>query len=945
MRHHVNIIIFFSDIVQYKHAVRKRRKKLRIGYISPDLGMHVVVFFCYVMLKYYDRNCFEIYAYAKLREDAVSAELKESVDAWRNILWDSPEQTANRIYKDQIDILVDLAGHTADNCLPVLAYKPAPVQVSGIGWFDTTGLQAVDYFLADNFLDPVGKNDPYFTEKLLRLPNSHFCYSRYEKSPCQPASFLRNGYITFGSLNNFAKVTDEMLTVWGEILKRVPQSRLFLKASIFENEYGKSKVTMRLQEAGINLDCVDMEPYTVQYMNAYEKIDIALDTYPYPGGGTTCDALYMGVPVITLVGQRHNARFGYSLLQNLSLEECCAYSLEEYIEKAVHLAADKSHLQELHLTLRRRMQCSPLMDEALYMKNLELAYQRIWSETGLELSDGTDDESAWRMARCAHRWEDVLVSGIQCAAKREPSAELCEAIGTAYYHLGRPMYRKRAVVWLKQAIEKSSGQSVKLLLMLGESCLDGLDYEGAMQAFLRAIHSGENGEVMPAELCLKAANLFLKVGRPELAAEILVSGYEKGSFVAESEKVSFSGSLLRVLQYLPQENEGVQELQDYCRQIVSHGKTPLLKVDGSSRNRIRVGYLSDSFYNHSNLTAYYGLLSCYERTGFEIICYQRNKKTDVYTEHLKQLPDHWRDISAHNWEEAAKQIAEDRLDVLVDLSGDDSTDIWKILTRKPAPVLISGILRDKSECILTADYYIVEKDRPEIILQGEDASRSKFLEVPARCSYTGKGAVPLKRGTFCKKSGEILFGVFNDYAKIADNILWVWRNLLEKVPNSRLLLRCSEFESVPLMDMAYARMKSLKFNMNQILLEADLERDMSRYLDVDILLDTFPLTMGTRVLDALYMGVPVISCRKGEGSNLIQEILKQVGVEELLVTDMEEYAEKAAALAMDREMLDLLHGNLRQMVDGARELQPANQIRRMEDIYRRIYGRMEFVQS
>ena len=209
-----------------------------------------------------------------------------------------------------------------------------------------------------------------------------------------PAPCTKNGYITFVSFNNFAKVTDETLRAWAKIIEAVPNSKLFLKGKSFRTEYGINDAKGRMTKAGLPLERVIIEPDEQEYLQKYELTDIALDTFPYPGGGTTCDALYMGIPVITLVGERHNGRFGYSLLHNMGLDELCTYSEEEYIQKAIDLANDWNKVREYHLTLRRRMRQSPIMDDTIYMAEMETAYEKIWNawSNGEELPDFPQDE-------------------------------------------------------------------------------------------------------------------------------------------------------------------------------------------------------------------------------------------------------------------------------------------------------------------------------------------------------------------------------------------------------------------------------------------------------------------------------------------------------------------------------------------------------------------------
>lgn len=373
---------FFSNIKEYEHSNIQKKSKLRIGYISPDFRQHAVVFYCYAFLSYYDKEKFEIVCYYKGESDITTEQLKSFGVEWYDIQTLNTEETARKIYADKIDILVELAGHTAQNCLPVLAYKPAPIQVCGIGYFNTTGLKAIDYFFTDINVDPIGTNDVFFTEQLLRLPTTHWCYTkRLDVPDCEETPYMKNQYITFGSFNNFSKTTDDMLLLWKKILKQVPNSRIVFKSKVFGSEYGCSIIKTRLMRLGFDLVQIQFRPSTASHMQEYLDLDIALDTYPYVGGVTTCEALYMGVPVITLAGRRHGARFGYSMLKNLNLEECIAYDKNEYVKKAIVLANNIPRLNSLHkIKLRQMMIESPLMDGKQYMSDLEQVYQKIWDK-------------------------------------------------------------------------------------------------------------------------------------------------------------------------------------------------------------------------------------------------------------------------------------------------------------------------------------------------------------------------------------------------------------------------------------------------------------------------------------------------------------------------------------------------------------------------------------
>lgn len=363
---------------QIKRRFRSR-KKIRIGYLSPDLRYHVVLLFIWAMLTKYSRDDFEVYCFSMSPvEDEYSEYLRQNTDCWCNIHHLTSQQAAKVIRQQEIDILVELAGHSKNNGMEILAYKPAPVQVCGIGYFATTGLKTVDYFLTDSHLvhEDTAK---YFVENLLVLPHSHFCYVPMKDMPePRQAPCRKNGYVTFGSFNNASKLNDVVLETWAAILQQVPESKLLLKADLFDDADGRALLTAKLTALGISEERFELRGFSFNYLPEYYDMDIALDTFPYPGGGTTCDALYMGVPVITLGDGSHGGDFGISLLQNIGLDIACVFSVAEYIEKAKLLAGDFELLDALHLGLRNMMENSPLMDQAAYMRELEDGYREIW---------------------------------------------------------------------------------------------------------------------------------------------------------------------------------------------------------------------------------------------------------------------------------------------------------------------------------------------------------------------------------------------------------------------------------------------------------------------------------------------------------------------------------------------------------------------------------------
>lgn len=376
---HIRYQKFFDDIKQYDHVkVRQATGKIKVGYLSPDFRNHPVMAWTIKFLLEFNKDKFKIYCYSTGNEDELTEKLKKLPALnWRNINGTLPQQAADYIYNDRIDILFDLSGHTANNCLPILAYKPAPVQISGIGYFNTTGLQSVDYFLSDEYCLPDKKNTG-FIEKVICMPQSHMCYTSLEKMPnIAKLPFLKNNYITFGCFNNFNKVNAFILQLWSQILDRMPTARLILKSQLFNSEQGKEYAFEILKKYNLPTDRIELRMFSRRYLNEYNEIDIALDTFPYTGGVTSCESLYMGVPVITLCGKRHGSRFGYSILKNISLENCIAYSPDEYIEKAILLANNREKLTNLRQILRLKMEKSPLMDGKKYMQCIENIFEKI----------------------------------------------------------------------------------------------------------------------------------------------------------------------------------------------------------------------------------------------------------------------------------------------------------------------------------------------------------------------------------------------------------------------------------------------------------------------------------------------------------------------------------------------------------------------------------------
>ena len=359
-------------------------RRLRVGYVSADLRRHSVPCYLAPVLARHDRQQVETFVYSGVpKPDAVTEQLMPLVDHWHSSVGLSDEDLAARIRADGIDILVDLGGHTASNRLLVFARKPAPVQVTWLGYPDTTGLTVMDYRLTDEWADPPGATDHLHSEELLRLPGGFSCYQPIgETLEVGPLPALTAGHVTFGSFsNNLLKVPEVAIKAWAAILRTLPETRLLMKAAPFAEEPEKKRMIERFARHGVSSDRLTLLPYLYRissHLETYGRADIALDTFPYHGTTTTCETLWMGVPVVTLAGQTHASRTGVSLLTQVGLEEFIAETPERYVELAVEKAQDLDRLRQIRASLRERMASSSLMDYPGFTRKLEDAYRRMW---------------------------------------------------------------------------------------------------------------------------------------------------------------------------------------------------------------------------------------------------------------------------------------------------------------------------------------------------------------------------------------------------------------------------------------------------------------------------------------------------------------------------------------------------------------------------------------
>ena len=358
-------------------------RRLKIGYVSPDFRWHSNnYFFAPLLFSHHSENV-ETYCFSDNQyDDEATKDLIRSADNWRSILGMTDSEAGNLIRKDKIDILVDLTGHMANNRLTMFSLKPSPIQVTWLGYPNTTGLAAMDYRLADDITDPEGDTDKHHSEKIFRIPDGFLCFRPPEVTPkiVNPPC-KENKYITFGSFNNIAKLSRVTIDNWAKVLHATPNSRLFLKALALSSQTAKESIYHSFEKLGISRDRIDLAPRvtsTEEHLSLYRKIDIALDTFPYNGTTTTFEALWMGVPVISLMGQRHASRVGSSILLRLNLNEFVAANPSEFIHLAWSLASNEAKLIVLRHSLQKVLKDSSFLNYDYFASRMEKCYREMW---------------------------------------------------------------------------------------------------------------------------------------------------------------------------------------------------------------------------------------------------------------------------------------------------------------------------------------------------------------------------------------------------------------------------------------------------------------------------------------------------------------------------------------------------------------------------------------
>ncbi len=750
-------------------------RRLRVGYVSPDFRSHVVSSFMLPVFAKHDRTRFEVYGYYSYAQaDAVTAAMRGLADNWLDCAHYDDAALAEQIRADRIDILVDLAGHTVHHRLKTFALRPAPLQLTYLGYPNTTGLPAIEARITDAKADPPEVAERLNTERLVRLPRSFLCYRPGPDLEVGALPAASAGRVTFGCFNNFQKLSEPFFDAAAQVLRSVPGSRLLLKAQTLQVPAVAQRVRERFAGAGIDparLELLGWEPSPEGHLATYRRVDVALDSFPYNGTTTTCEALWMGVPVVALEGDRHAGRVGASLLGTLGLQELLAKDVGEYVRIGQRLAADLPRLAALRSGLRERVRASALRDETGFVRELEDGYLRLWQDKLQETAAAPPSMEAltalWNKCHDAGEGAEFVDAAGRALAAGPGPAQLHYMLGCTMEDLARP---QDAIAAYRRALERDP-QHARAANNLGCLLEASGDLEGASANYDRALRADprlanalfnranlarQRGDLAGAEAGFEQA-LALEPGRPEwlgaLADMRLLrwrldeaeAGHRAALALAPgSPEAQFSlGNTLMLLGRLDEAEacfrraieiqpdlaeahsnlllclhyrhgaQGAALLDEHLAWARRHAEGFELRgghpaIERRRGRRLNVGYVSPNFHRHSVASFFEPLLAAHDRRSVRVFCYSGVQQPDEVTARLRGLADEWRDLRGVGGDAAARLIRSDRIDILVDLAGHTGGGRPLLFARRPAPVQVAWLGYPNTTGLAQMDYRLTD---------------------------------------------------------------------------------------------------------------------------------------------------------------------------------------------------------------------------------------------
>lgn len=930
-----------SNIQAHRNS-KDIERTLKVGFVSGDLRNHAVANFIEPVLKHLAQDKgLELYAYSNFaNEDDVTQRLKAHFKHWQMVAR-MPESTlAEQIRHDEVDVLIDLSGHTAHNRLVTFAHKPAPIQASWIGYPGTTGLQGMDYFLSDQYILPKGQFEAQFTEQIVRLP-ACAPFMPFEHAPevsALPA--LSNRYITFASFNRPSKISASVVALWSALLKAVPSAKLMMAAMPKNGNY--SQLIEWFKDNGIAENRLSFHERTdmAGYLKLHQSADICLDTFPYNGGTTTWHALWMGLPTLTLAGNMLPSRNGAAIQGYLGLDDFVSHTAAEFVAKGVKWAANISVLANIRAEMRERFSTSPAQPEPIaegLSRAIRIMWQR-WCEGLKAESFSTATETAQQQKAVQHEDSNMKPDTLPSEAVEQALIDLfiakrydeleaqVEALVAQHPHwlTGWKILTDTLMVQDKDARQAAIRATELNPDDPREHCYCGIvlkkygDLRGAAKCYQRAI-----------ELKPDYAEAYNNLGivRKDLGElEAGVACYQHALELNPAYQDCFS-NLLFCLSHA----EGLDAHTLFAQHQLfgEHYETPLKATWQAHTNtrdperNLKIGFVSADFRDHSLAFFIEPLLIHLSKFAeLSLIGYFNSSLEDSTTQRLRGKFKYWNDITHLSDEAFANKVREDGVDILIDLSGHTSGNRLLAFARKPAPIQASWLGYLCTTGLTSIDYYFGDSS---LLPAGkfDDQFTEKIVQLPANAPFLPSNVAPDVNALPAEKNGFITFACFNRPNKITASVVTLWSKLLRELPNSKMLLG-----GMP-EDGSYDRVIEWFANsgISRERLIFHPRSFMKNYLtlhhEVDICLDTFPSNGVTTTCHAVWMGVPTIAINgTSMASRGAMAVMHHVDLDSFIAEDDNDFVAKGVYWANNIKELAQVRASLRSRFEASALNQP-----------------------
>jgi predicted O-linked N-acetylglucosamine transferase (SPINDLY family) len=889
---------YFEDRASWPTHLNSRDpdRRLKVGFVSGDLRAHAIANFVEPLLaQLHDHPGLQLHAYYNNpTEDVVSRRLQTYFNDWLPIFALSDTQLAQRVMEDGIDILIDLSGHTALNRLPAFARKPAPIQVSWLGYPGTTGLCAMDYYLADRHFLPPGQFDRHFTEKLAYF-DAFAPFQPYAAAPpvnALPA--LSTGSLRFASFNRLSKINDSTIALWSQLLHALPATHMMLAGITLED--GQERLIARFATHGITRERLTFQSHCKmeEYLALHTQVDICLDTTPYTGGTTTSHALWMGVPTLTIAGPTPAARQGASIQELVGVDGFSATSPADFIAKGLYWSEHLAALAELRAGLRARWQQAPGREPRIIATSLEHSLRHMWRRwcAGMPAESFSTPAAAAtqvvppasppkrikspKSARANRRSDALFVRKQESAMlsmveRREFAAALA---------LARTMtqrFPERGLGWkvLGAFISTEDSQEDAVAAM-----------EKAVQLMPRDAEAHVNLGLTLAKLKRFAeAEAYLRKAldiKPDFAAAHYRLGmtYEFQGRFADAEASIRRGMALRTglaegddelyysnLLFLVSHSSALNAdalFAEHCRfgeyfEARLRGSWPKHPNDRNPERRLKVGFVSGDLYNHAVSGFIEPLLEQLSgHPGLELYAYYNNIREDEVSRRMRGYFKGWYPVSAQSNIQLAKKIMDDQIDILIDLSGHTGFNRLPTFARKPAPIQVSWLGYPGTTGLSAMDYYLADR---HFLPPGQFDRHftEKLVYFDAFAPFQPYAAAPPVNALPALSTGSLRFASFNRLGKINESTIALWSQLLHALPATHMMLAGITLDDGQERLLAQFATHGIARERLTFRPRCNMDEYLALHHQVDICLDTTPYTGGTTTSHALWMGVPTLT--------------------------------------------------------------------------------------